>query len=259
MSGRRRGGPGDDLVERRSLTAQAGLGDDLSQSGDADRANGGGRAGAASDGQGDLAGPEILEASSVTGHGRVEVFANLAAESAHLFDQITAMADEHLQLLVIRRRGGLHQAEAIGGSSVNAREIGVVGFVAGVRDLAELLGGVRMDEPDFKACLAKGTLHGSMVLASAFDGDDQIAKLVAGLGFADAIDCRVEPTVRLVEFDRFDEGPTIEVSKHHLEPLLGEVDAQDAELFRTDGRTRSATTPLGFCTCRKVCERRDAE
>ena len=63
------------------------------------------------------------------------------------------MTDEHLELLVIGRQLDVAEAEAVDGGAMNARQIGVVGFVAGIGGLTELLRGERMDEPDLETRL----------------------------------------------------------------------------------------------------------
>src|SRR5262245_18153003 len=98
------------------------------------------------------------------------------------------MTGEELQLLIIGWTGKFDQAQTVDGGAMNAGEIGIVVFVAGVGRLAEMLAGEGMDHADVPVGFAKGTLHGTVVFAGLLNGDDQVLELVLLHGVADAVD-----------------------------------------------------------------------
>ena len=51
----------------------------------------------------------------------------------------------------------LQQAEAVDGGAVDREEVGVVGFVAGIGGLAELLGGVGVKDADLESRRGEGS------------------------------------------------------------------------------------------------------
>ena len=84
------------------------------------------------------------------------------------------MAREQLELEVFWRQHAFDEAEAGDDGAVDGGEVVGVGLDAGVGDLAEVVRGERVDEADFKAGLLQSALDGPVVLAGAFDGDDEI-------------------------------------------------------------------------------------
>ena len=112
------------------------------------------------DGQGDIALEEVGEAGVVSWHEDIQVLADLASQGDALADQVAAMPGQELELVVGRIGGGLGRPKPLTAARWMAREVGVVGLVAGVGGLAELLGGERMDDADLEAAAAKARLTG---------------------------------------------------------------------------------------------------
>ena len=90
-----------------------------------------------------------------------------------LADEVAAVPGQQLESDEDRVGLGLEQAEAVDGGAVDGGEIGVVGLVAGVGGLSELLGGEGVDDADLEAGLGEGALDRSVVAAGALDGDDR--------------------------------------------------------------------------------------
>lgn len=102
----------------------------------------------------------VVEALGVSWHNKMEMFVNLVSQRHRLIDQVAAMSRQQLEVDVDEIGVVLQQAEAVDGGAVNGGEIGVVGFVAGVRRLSELLGGKGVDQADLKAGLSEGAGRG---------------------------------------------------------------------------------------------------
>ena len=171
-------GPGEHLVERAVLEADGGVAEQGGHAG----ASGGEEAGGAVEVQGQVQGggvlPERGEAGGVAGEGGVEVLLDLQAERRSLADQVAAVAGEQLQLAPARVPLRFQQGEAVDGGAVDGVQVGVVGLDAGVGGLAELLGGEGVDGAGLEAGGGEGALHGVVVSAGAFDGDDHVAEPV---------------------------------------------------------------------------------
>ena len=131
------------------------------------------------DEQADLTGEDIIEQIFISGHGGVQVLADLAAEPAGFDDEVATMADPDLKLLEHRRRGRVDQTEAMNGGVVDGLQVGVVGLVSGVGGLAELIGGQGIDDADLEAGVLEGLLDDPVIASGAFDDDDEIGDLVA--------------------------------------------------------------------------------
>jgi hypothetical protein len=95
------------------------------------------------------------------------------------------MTDERAEVQV-RLIG--EETEADDRRAVNAREVMVVGLVAGMLDLAELMRGERMDDACFIAGVSKGALHGLMIVAGAFHGDEDLGESMRCDGIPERID-----------------------------------------------------------------------
>ena len=127
---------------------------------------------------GDGAVPEVVEAGGEAGQGGFEVFADLAVEGGAFADEVAAMADEQLQGRPGLVAGGFEQGEAGDGGAVDGGQVGVVGLVAGIDGLAELLGGEGMDDAGLEAGGGEGALDDAVIAAGAFDGDEAVAEVV---------------------------------------------------------------------------------
>ena len=88
------------------------------------------------------------------------------------------MAGQELELLVDRVEVPAPQAEAVDGGAVDGGQVGVVGLVAGVGGLAELLGGERVDDADLEAGGGEGPLGRAVIASGPLDGDDQVGQAV---------------------------------------------------------------------------------
>ena len=99
---------------------------------------------------------------------------DLASKRDRLADEVPAVAGQKLDLVVGRVVGRLGEPEAVDGGAVDGGDVGVVGLVAGVGGLAELLGGERMDDADLEAGGGEGVADDVMIPSGALDDDDQI-------------------------------------------------------------------------------------
>ena len=147
------------------------------------------------------------------GHGGMKDFADLTLQDGVLVHQVAALAAEELDGDVEVRPGGFAQPEAVGGGPPDGGEVGVVGLVVGIGGLAILLGRERMDEAGVEAGLTKRQLDGAMIVAGAFDGDDDILEVVLAHGLTDAVDDGLEVAARVRHGGGFEEGAAVEVGE----------------------------------------------
>ena len=83
---------------------------------------------------------------------------DLVAKGDVLGDEVAAVAGQELELGVERVGLVLEEAEAVDGGAMDGGEVGVVGLVAGIGGLSELLGGEGMDDPDLEPGVSEGGL-----------------------------------------------------------------------------------------------------
>ena len=102
------------------------------------------------------------------------------------------MESKDLQSSIISRPDRFAQPEALRGGSEDGSEVVVVGLVVGIGWLAVLFGGVGVNDTRIEAGLAKGTLHGPVVIAGAFDGDDHVTQFMLSHGLAKQLDGGLE-------------------------------------------------------------------
>jgi hypothetical protein len=76
-----------------------------------------------------------------------------------------------------------------------------------------LLGGIGMHQANFPTSRAEGTLDWSVVFARAFDDHKEIAKIVLGLGLADAINGGRKVATRMAECGGLKEEGAVEIRK----------------------------------------------
>jgi len=162
------------------------------------------------------------------------VVANLAVQGGTLDNQVTTVADEQLQRGPGFVTGGFEQGTAGDGGAMDGGEIGVVGFVTGIDALAVLLGDERMEDACLEAGGGEGALDEAVIAAGAFDGDESIVALEFGEGLAHLSDGGFESRPLVLDGGRRDEDAAIEVGEEELGADLGTVEADDAEVFRSD-------------------------
>jgi hypothetical protein len=140
-------------------------------------------------------------------------FTDLTLQDRVLVDQVAALAAEELDGDVQVGPGGFEETEAVGGGAPDGGQVGVVGLVAEIGRLALLLGSEGMDQARVEAGLAEGQLHRPMILAGAFDGDDDILEIVLAHGLANTVDGGLEVAAVVVHGGGFEERPAIEVGE----------------------------------------------
>ena len=144
------------------------------------------------------------------------------------------MTAEQLQGDVVVGPGRFQEAEAVGRGPVDGRQVGVIGLVARIGGLAVLLGGEGVNQARLEAGLAEGVLDGTVILAGAFDGDDEVLEFVLLHGLTKAIEGSLEIALGVRQRGRFEEDAAIEVGQEVARARLGAVEGEDAEVFGAD-------------------------
>lgn len=103
-----------------------------------------------------------------------------------------------------------------------------------------------MDQARLEVGLAEGVLDGPMVLAGAFDGDNDIGPVVPLHSLADAVDGRPEGAAVVRQGGRFEEHAAIEVGEEVPGAGLGTVEGDDAEVLGSDGLEAGREEAVGF-------------
>ena len=168
------------------------------------------------------------------GEQGVELDMDLIAEVDVLAHEVAAVAGQKPELGVDLIEHRLDQTEAIDGGTLDSGEIGVVGLVAGIGGEAELLGGQRMDDTGLEASGGGGTLERPVIVASALDGNDEIAEVMVGPSLADLDQEVIESPSGVLDSCRWNEDVSIEISEHPLGTRLGTIDGDDAEVLGAD-------------------------
>jgi hypothetical protein len=119
--------------------------------------------------------------------------------------------------------------------AMDGRQVGVVGLVAGVGGLAELLGGQGVDQAGLELRGVAGPLDGEVVSPGPLDGDDEVGDTGPGEGLADRPDHGLEARPGMLDDGRGYDDAAVEVGEHPLGAGLGAVDGDDAEVLRPDG------------------------
>ena len=145
------------------------------------------------------------------------------------------MAGQEPELFVEGVGGVLEEAEAVDGGAMDGGEVGVVGLVAGVGGLAELLGGEGMDDADLEPGVAEGGQDRGVEPPGAFDGDDHGPEPVGLRGLADGPDGRLEAGAIVREGGGWDEDFPVEIGEEELGAGLGAIDADDPKAFGAYG------------------------
>jgi hypothetical protein len=128
----------------------------------------------------------------------------------------------------------LDQGKAVDGGAADGGQVVVVGLVAGVGRLAELLGGERMNDAHLESAGGKGPGGRMMISARAFDGDDEIAQTTLLDRLAQGGDGGIEAGTVVFDDRRLDDHVAIEIRKHPFGSGLGAVDGDDAEVLGSD-------------------------
>src|SRR5262249_2158010 len=167
------------------------------------------------------------------GQGRFEMLADLATECGNLPDEIAAVTNEQLQAgpeLIARR---FAQGEAVDGGAVNGGQVGIVGLVARIGRLAELLSGEGMDDARLEAGRAEGALDDAVIAARAFDGDKAVAEVVVGKDLTNACHSGVKGIAIVLHDQWRHQDLAKEIAEHPLGAGLGTINADDAEVLRS--------------------------
>jgi hypothetical protein len=215
------------------LEADLALAKELSHARDAMFEHGPGRVELADEAKGNLAVPQLIETGGIAWQNGVEVLADLASERRTFANQVAAMPNAQLQLPPSLGQSVFQKREAVYGSTMNGLEIVVVGFVAGVSGLPELLGGEGMHQACLESGFGKSIFDGMVIAAGTFDGDQTIAQAELAQGGADAGNGGIEFNAVVRHLGRRDEYFAVEIGEHPLGPRFGAIDADDAEMFRT--------------------------
>jgi hypothetical protein len=120
----------------------------------------------------------LVEARGRTGQRGFARFADLAAQGRGLADQIAAVADAELAARPGLLRRWFEEGKARDRSTLDSRQVGVIGLVARVLGLAELLGREGMDHARLQARRREGALHDTVVTTGSLDGDPEIMQFV---------------------------------------------------------------------------------
>jgi len=145
------GGPGQDGVQGGTVLADGGGVEAVAQAGAAGGVEVGWAGEVAEQVPGTQAIPESTEAGGEAGEGGVEVLADLGAQGGRLADEIAAMPDQEAQGGPVLVELLFDEGEAVEGRAVDGGAVGVVGFGAGVRGLAEAAGGEGVDDARLEA------------------------------------------------------------------------------------------------------------
>src|SRR5713101_3887789 len=190
--------------------------------------------------------PELVEATGEAGQGCFEMFPDLRRQGRGLEDQIAAMADQQLQFAPDGFDRPFEQGEAVDGGAVDGRQIGIVGFVAGIADLAVALGGEGVDDADLVAGGGQSLADDVVVTAGAFDGDNQVVQRMKLLGLTQAGDGGFQVSAVMFDDGGRNQDVAKEVAQHPFGAGLGAIDTDDAEMLRADFLDPDMNDPRGF-------------
>ena len=195
---------------------------------------------------GDGALPELVEAGRVARQGGVEVLPDLTVQRGALGDQITAVADEQLQGGPGLVPWGFQERATRDRGAVDSGQVGIISLVAGIDRLAVLLGDKRMDNARLETGGREGLLRQPVIAAGALDGDQAVAELVLREGLLDLRHGGVESGSRMRHDRGWNEQASIEVGEQKLGAHFGAVEADDAEVLRTNLLHAGMEYPAGL-------------
>ena len=144
------------------------------------------------------------------------------------------MTDEELQFTPDQIDRSFEQGEAVDGGALNGRQIGIVGLVAGVADLAITLRRERMHDADLEAGRGEGLANDVVVSAGAFDGDDEVMKCIFLVGFTQAFYGGIQIGAVMFNNGGWDQDVAEKVAQHPLGTRFGTIDADNAKMLRAD-------------------------
>ena len=179
--------PSQDFVNRAVEVADLVLAEMLAEAALTKLDHLGGRVTAARNDHRGLVVEQVIKQSCETGHGQVQVFANLAGEGGRILDQVAAMPRSELQFSIRGFQLQLAKPESGYGSSMLSKQIGLVGFVARIGWHPILFGGERMHDACFQASTGESPLGRQMVISGSFHDDDGVLNVVLLLGLANQL------------------------------------------------------------------------
>ena len=224
-------GPGGDPIERAFLEPDALGSQDPAEPVGAGVPDGAGRAEVAGECHRDVTVEGIGEAGVEAWHEDVEMFTDLTSKFGSLADEVATVSGQELESDGEGVGDRLGESEAVDGGSVDGGEVGVVGFVAGIGGLSELLGGEGVDDPGVEAGVPEGLPDDLVVASGSFDGDNQVEDLVRVAGLSNAVDSHFERGLVVLDFGWRNEDISIKVSEHPFGASLGAVDGEDSEVL----------------------------
>jgi hypothetical protein len=133
---------------------------------------------------------------------------------------------------LIQRR--LVEAEAVHRRAEDAHQVGVVGLVSWIGELAELFAGQRMHDPRFHTGRPKGALHDLVVIPGSFNDDDLIVQAVPQSSLLQLHDRQIEVRPQVRQRRRGQQHLAVVIAEHPFGARLGAVDAGNAEMLRPD-------------------------
>ena len=162
------------------------------------------------------------------------MFKHLLPERGILLNEPATVPRQQLEADEGRIGFVLQQAEAVDRTAMDCKEVGVVGFVAGISRLAKLFGGVGVKDANLDPRLGESSLDGAMVASRPLDDRDQVFDAMPRHGVAHPLQRCLEASLVVLNDGRLQKDSTVEVSEHHLGASLGAIDAEKGEMFWTD-------------------------
>jgi hypothetical protein len=102
------------------------------------------------------------------------MFKHLLSERGVLLNEPATVPRHELEVDEDRVGFVLQQTKAVDAGAVDCRKVGVIGFVSRVGGLAELFGGVGVNDADLDPCLGESALDRAVVATCPFDDGDQV-------------------------------------------------------------------------------------
>ena len=103
-----------------------------------------------------------------------------------------------------------------------------------------------MNQSGFEAGLAKGELEGAIVVAGAFDGDDDGAQVMVVHGLPNAVDGGLQLAALMFEGGGLEDGLAVEVGEQVARSGLGAVDGDYAKVFGAHLLNARRQLPVGL-------------
>ena len=228
------------------MGADAGLADLLSQARQSNPEDFSGRAEAPGDHERYVTFIDIIKTPCVSGHDRLKVLVDLAAQRRRLLNQVAAVSCQELKADRDWVSGLFDQAEAVDRGAINRVEIGVIGLVARIGGLAELFGGQRVNRPGVEPGLDESPFDREVIPPGPLDGDDHVQQTGPLDDLAYRLHHRLEAVSCVLDRGGRYEDLAVEVGQHPFGAGLGTINADDAEMLRTDGLNPGVDDPAGL-------------